>query len=246
MKPRVLFIVALTALLPALGRIYAADAPKLLYDLGHGQTSFAQGMEPLAARIGVGYAESKEPLTAATLAGSRLLYLRTPGKTITAEERADIVRFVREGGSLLVIIDEEARQSLASTGVNELVAAFGLKFTTDLPYLHNCGAVAKAGAIHRADREIPYSGGRAVEGGTPFAFVLDRDGKPGEPIATSVEVPGGGRVIAMGEAMASILTIGKREGVRLSGPPRDARNTTYWGGDSIPFMEEVIAWLVKR
>jgi len=237
-------IIASTVL--AGGRLNAADSPKLLFDLGHGQRSFAQEMEPLAARIGVAFAEKKEPLSAATLAGVRLLYVRTPGEGFSAEEKASIVRFVREGGSLLVVIDEEARQSIAKTGVNDLIAPFGLKFTPDLPYVHNCGALAKAGAIHRADREIPYSGGRAVEGGTPFAFMLDQEGKPAQPMATSVMVPGGGRVVAIGEAMATLLTLGKPEGVRLSGPPRDARNTTYWGKDSIVFMEEVIAWLVQR
>jgi len=49
----------------------------------------------------------------------------------------------------------------------------------------------------------------------------------------------------MGEAMAS-LYLGSRAGVRLSGVPRDRTGTTYWGKDSMPFMEEVIGWLLKR
>jgi hypothetical protein len=35
-------------------------------------------------------------------------------------------------------------------------------------------------------------------------------------------------------------------GERLSGVPRDARNTVYWGKDSELFMDEVTAWLVAR
>jgi hypothetical protein len=50
----------------------------------------------------------------------------------------------------------------------------------------------------------------------------------------------------MGEGMASLLMLGKPEGVRLSGVPRDPRGTVYWGKDREVFMEEVLAWLVKR
>src|SRR5438552_16638347 len=43
--------------------------------------------------------------------------------------------------------------------------------------------IAKAGEINKADREIPYDGGRQVFGGTPFAYQLDRKGKPAQPYA---------------------------------------------------------------
>ncbi len=127
-----------------------------------------------------------------------------------------------------------------------MIAPFGLKLTPDLPYLHNCGGIAKAGAINQADREIPYSGGRAVEGGTPFAYVLDKDGKPAEAFAASATPGKGARIVVMGEGMASLLGLGVPEGVRLSGIPRDPRGTKYWGKDSTVFIEEVFAWLVKK
>jgi hypothetical protein len=120
-----------------------------------------------------------------------------------------------------------------------------MKLTPDTPYLHNCGAIAKAGEINSADREIPYSGGRAVEGGTPFAYQLDADGKPGPAFAAWTKVDGGGRVVVMGEGMASIF-LGVPGATRLSGKPRDAQGTTYWGKDSFKFMEEVMSWLVKK
>jgi hypothetical protein len=41
--------------------------------------------------------------------------------------------------------------------------------------------VAKAGEINKADREVPFSGGRAVEGGKAFVFQLDKAGKPSLP-----------------------------------------------------------------
>ena len=92
---------------------------------------------------------------------------------------------------------------------------------------------------------MPYSGGRAVEGGTPFAFQLDKDGKPAQPFAASKRLERGGRIVVMGEGMASLL-LGVPEGRRLTGPPRDAQNTVYWGKDSAIFMEEVLAWLARR
>ena len=36
------------------------------------------------------------------------------------------------------------------------------------------------------------------------------------------------------------------EGVRLTGVPRDPTRTTYWGKDSAIFMEEMVAWLIKK
>ncbi len=233
-------------LISVLGRLAASDAPKILHDVGHGQVSLAEPMKPIITRLGVEWVEGKGPIDAAGLKGVRLLYLRAPSQPFLPAEKESIVQFVRSGGSLLLVMDEERRQSLATVGADDLIAPFGLKLTPDLPYLHNTGALAKAGAIHRADREIPYSGGRAVEGGMPFAFVLDREGKPAQAMAASTIVPGGGRVVVLAEAMATLLVAGKAEGVRLTGVPRDARNTTYWGKDSVAFMEEVIAWLVQR
>jgi hypothetical protein len=52
-------------------------------------------------------------------------------------------------------------------------------------------------------------------------------------------------VIVMGDGMASAF-LGKAEGVRLTGVPRDPRNTVYWGKDSEKFMEEALAWLLER
>ncbi len=110
------------------------------------------------------------PVTAAALEGARILYLRAPSKEFTATETEAIVAFVKGGGSLLLVLDEERRQSLEKTGVNNLISPFGMRLTPDTEYLHNNGGVAKAGEINKADREVPFSGGRAVESGTAFAF----------------------------------------------------------------------------
>ena len=94
---------------------------------------------------------------------------------------------------------------------------------------------------------IPHHSGYvepAVEGGTPFAWQLDKEGKPGQVFATSTTVGKTGRVVVLGDAMATLF-LGTREGVRLTGVPRDPTRTTYWGKDSGIFMEELLTWLVK-
>jgi hypothetical protein len=218
---------------------------RLYFDRAHGEAAPPAPMAGIAERLNVEITSSTEPISRSSLAGSRLLYLRAPSQAFSAEEKEAIVAFARQGGSLLLVLDEESRQKLATTGVNDLIAPFAMRLTPDTEYLHNCGGIAKAGEIHAADREIPYSGGRAVEGGTPFAYQLDKDGKPAQPFAAWKKLEGGGRVVVMGEGMASLF-LGSTEGKRLTGVPRDPAGTSYWGKDSGVFMEEVLAWLVKR
>jgi hypothetical protein len=91
---------------------------------------------------------------------------------------------------------------------------------------------------------VPFSGGRAVEGGTPFAWQLDKDGKPSQVFAAFTTVGATGRVAVLGDAMATLF-LGTAEGVRLTGVPRDPSKTTFWGKDSAVFMEELLTWLVK-
>jgi hypothetical protein len=219
--------------------------PRILFDRAHGQGPLPPPTSATVDKLGAAVETSSAPLTAATLAGVRVLYLRAPSTTFTTEERAAIVAFVRGGGSLLLVMDEERRQPLAQVGANDLIEPFGLRLTGDTPYLHNTGALAKAGVINAADREVPYSGGRAVEGGAAFAFQLGEDGKPAQPFAASATVAGGGRVVVMAEGMASLF-LGVPEGKRRTGVDRDAVNTAYWGKDSAIFMEEVIGWLLRR
>jgi hypothetical protein len=201
----------------------AATPARFLNDIAHGEGLHRPEMQTLAKKHWLEISDSKAELTPELLADVRLLYLRAPSTEFSAAEKAAVIAFVKRG---------------------DVIAPFGVRLTPDLPYLHNRGGLAIAGEINAANRELPYSGGRAVEGGMPFAFVLDREGKPAEAFATRVKVEGGGRIVVMGEGMASIF-LGKPEGVRLTGKDRDAAGTVYWGKDSAVFMEEVIAWLVK-
>jgi len=221
----------------------ATPAGRLYYDQAHGEFAMGGAVSETANTLNLEVVASTEPITADKLAGIRLLYLRAPAQEIPAEERAAIVDFVRNGGSLLLVLDQEQRQSLAKTKVNEIIAPFGLQLTADTEYLHNCGAITRAGVINKAGRELPYSGGRAVEGGTAFAWRLDKDGKPAEPFAAYAQI-GRARIVVLAEGMAA-LHLGTKEGARLSGVPNDPAHTIYWGKDSAVFMAEVLAWLIE-
>jgi hypothetical protein len=237
---KILLLISLSLAAPYI----QAGENRLVYDLAHGVKSVTAQLEGLGRTVGFEIQPAREPLTSDTLRGARLLYLRTPIQAYGSEEKRAIIDFVRTGGSLLVVLDEERNTSLAASGINEILEPFGLELTADTEYLHNTGAIAKAGLINSADRELPFSGGRAVRGGTAFAWQLDREGGAAQSFASYAQA-GPARVVVMSDAMASAF-LGKTEGVRLTGVPRDPRNTVFWGKDSEKFMEEVLAWLLER
>jgi hypothetical protein len=109
---------------------------------------------------------------------------------------------------------------------------------------HNSGAIAPAGPLNATPREIPYSGGRAVEGGTGYAFIVDEKGQPG-PLAQAAfaTTSSGGKVIAMGDGMPALL-LGRPDGIRRQGKTR--QDTLYWGKDAREFMTDALAWLLKK
>lgn len=242
-----------TAPLRAQGSV--APRQKILVDASHGQTMFrnAAGQPTpvheqyvaIANRLAADFEVSTEKPTRSKLEGYRTFILMAPATRPDDETVETLMEFVRNGGSLLMGIDEERRQKVLPSRLNDIAGAFGLSFTGDTPYIHNRGALAPVGRVNQASREIPYSGGRAVAGGTPFSFVINADGTPSTMAhAAWVELPSGGRIVAMGDLMAPLL-LGRPEGQRMVGGlvPGDS---VYWGPDSAIFMTEVLAWLTNR
>jgi hypothetical protein len=244
MKNRMLLLAAISLCFIRADLLWGqgANRVRLVFDQAHGEQPPPAQLDAVARKLGLEIQTSAGTITPAALEGARILYLRAPSKEFTAAETDAIVAFVKAGGSLLLVLDEERRQSLEKTGVNNIISPFGMRLTPDTEYLHNNGAVAKAGEINKADREVPFSGGRAVEGGTPFAFQLDKEGKPAQPFGAYKRLDKGGRIVVLGEGMASLF-LGDPNGVRLSGGPNSA--TTYWGKDSAIFMEELLTWLSR-
>jgi hypothetical protein len=232
------FSIAVLAALLSSSAASAQSPPRICAD-PHGQAPPA-AYTPIAAKLGAEIVRLAAPVTAGSLERCRVLLMQLPSQEIKADEREAIVGFVNAGGSLLVALDEERRAPLEPTRINDLIAEFDIKLTADTEYLHNTGAIAKQGPINAADRELPFSGGRAVEGGTPFAWQLDRDGKARQAFAAFAAPCG--KVVVLGDAMATLL-LGTPDGVRLTGVPRDPSQTRYWGKDSAIFMEELLTWL---
>ena len=222
----------------------SGSAIRVCADEAHGQAPLLAQYTTIATKLGAEVSSFKTPITPEELKGCRALLLRVPVLEIKADESATIVDFVRKGGSLLLAFDEERRAPLATTRVNDVIAPFGMRLTDDTDYLHNTGAIVRKGTINAADREVPFSGGRAVEGGTPFGWQLNKDGTPGQVFAAWAIVGQAGKVIVLGDAMATLF-LGTPDGARLTGVSRDPTRTTFWGKDSAIFVEELLTWLTK-
>jgi hypothetical protein len=226
------------------GSATSQSAVRICADQAHGQAPLVGQYAAIATKLGAEIVSFNAQITPDALKGCRVLVLRVPVQEIKTDESAAIVDFVRNAGSLLLAFDEERRASLAATRVNDVIGPFGMRLTDDTEYLHNTGAIVRKGAINAADREVPFSGGRAIQGGTPFGWQLNKDGKPGQVFAASATFGQAGKVIVLSDAMATLF-LGTPDGVRLTGVPRDPTRTSYWGKDSAVFMEELLAWLIK-
>ena len=156
-----------------------ASSKTIYFDMAHGEAPWPPPMEELGKRVGYKLEPGRRPITAEAVAGSQLIYLRAPNKTFQDSEKQAIISFVKAGGSLLLVLDEEERQKLAVVGANDMIEPFGLKLSGDTPRIVNTGAMAKAGEINKADREIPYDGGRQVFWRHPICLPTRSRRQPG-------------------------------------------------------------------
>jgi hypothetical protein len=218
----------------------AGQKTSFMFDLSHGQNArIAEGWKEYlldSTRYTLGTHEHQ--LDVEALKGRDVLVLFSPNMPFTTSEKEAIQSFLQKGGSLLLMFDEERRTPL-SVGVNDIIVPFGMELTENAPVRHNCGAIAEKGTVCADRRELPYSGGRSIKGGTVISKVND-DGNYVH--AAFVNVDGGGKLIVMSDAMAALL-MGEPDGIRFSGTgPNDSK---YWGNDSEIFMKEIIAFVAN-
>ena len=232
-----LAVAATTVSLTAL----AQQKKELVFDTFHGQNlrnaEVFNGLLPQDgnAMVTVTQGEINEEI----LKGKEALILFSPTKPLSDSEKTAIGNYLKSGGSLLLIFDEERRTPLQVVGVNDIITPFGMSLTDDAPVRHNCGAIAEKSAICSGRRELPYSGGRSVKGGTVISKVND-DGAYVHSAYTTL--PGNGKLFVMSDGMTGLL-LGGPDGVRFSGTgPSDSK---YWGKDARIFMGEVFAFLLK-
>ena len=218
----------------------ASAQEKLLYDTYHGQNS--RNAEVFSSLLPVKTPASitvnSDEIKPESLKGHQALVLFSPTREFTEREKQVILSYLESGGSLLLIFDEERRTPM-SVGVNDLISPFGMTLTANAPVRHNCGAIAEESVVCKERRELPYSGGRSVEGGT----IISRVNDDGEFVHSAyTELPKGGKIIVMSDGMAGLL-MGGPDGERFSGTgPADSK---YWGKDSKVFMEEIFAFLLR-
>ncbi|MEO1053480.1 MAG: DUF4350 domain-containing protein [Bacteroidota bacterium] len=235
MKITSMFILLITSY-----SVYGQSQPGkvLLYDTYHKNYDVSNAYPDLLSKqSGASIKTSNVPFNDSLLRTAHSLLLFFPQIGLDDREKEAVVRFLEKGGSLLLVFDEEKRTPF--NGINEIIAPFDIQLTeSDIPYVHNCGAIAQAGKVCKARREIPYSGGRAVIGGEMISTVYVDD-----PYVHSayVETKAGGKIIVLADGMAALL-MGSDKGERLTGTvPAD---TKYWGRDSKVFIKEILAFLL--
>jgi hypothetical protein len=242
------FINSVLVILVLTGHYTACDAQqkKILVDVGHGQKFYSDPADNIStdlvptdrlkymtgelAKNGaahksvIGYV--KAPITKDALSKSDLLFIHTPSTQYSANECGAIRQFVESGGSLFIVMEVDYWSTLDQANVNDIVKSFGITFSSDNRD-ESSGGHAVIGKVTKQKYSIPSHGARLVEGGTPFAYSNASDTKP---IGVYAETKNGGKVVAMGEGMAS-LYMNSWQGVN-----------DY---QCAAFMDDVVGWLLK-
>lgn len=168
----------------------------------------------------------KEEITPEDLSSSDLLFIHVPSARYSESEVEAIHEFLRNGGSLFLAFDVDGWATLEQANVNDIINPFEVRFDSDSPDTE-VGAATRQGDITKEPVKIPYHGGRIVNGGTPFAFTT---GPEEIPFGVFTELNGGGKIIVMGDAMASLYMNSWQE-------VDDYRTEE--------FMQEVLRWLLQ-
>jgi hypothetical protein len=245
MKPLTIFAFAMLALLCHTVDCQA-QKKKILVDVGHGQKFYSDPSDNISTDLvptdrlkymtgelakngashdaAIGYI--KAPVTADALSKADMLFIHTPSTKYSSDECAAIRQFVEKGGSLFIVMEVDYWATLDQANVNDIVKPFKITFGADNPD-ESSGGHSANGKITKQKYSIPSHGARLVEGGTPFAY---SNADTSKPIGVYAEAKGGGKVVAMGEGMAS-LYMNSWQGV-----------TDY---QCAAFMNDVVGWLLQ-
>lgn len=216
-----------------------AQHKTVLFDIYH--SNFPGGADlfaELLSETDTEFQVNSEQITSEALADVDGFILYFPKTPISESEKEAIISFINMKGSLFLVFDEERRTP--SNNINDIIKPFGLELTENLPYVHNCGAIAEKSEVCAGRREIPFSGGRGVIGGNVISKVY----MEGDHVHSAYQVlENGSKIMVMSDGMAALL-MGEDEGVRLTGTkPADTR---YWGKDSEIFMKEMLLFFLSN
>jgi len=247
----VLFIAVISA-----KKWIVSNKPKILFDLSHGQFQdvfvdpsyynyVLPGYKEICKELNAEYSEINGTITSKVLEGVKTLVMISPlarstQKPIKEEEKSAIISFIKNGGSLLMFVDEEEyRVILKEYGANDITKKFGIEIGEDIEGLPgNCGAVSFENEIFKGRREIPYSGSRKIVGGIPASVCMEG----GWLHASYVKLENGGKLFVAGETMVALL-MGQPDGERNVHKKMESK---WWGKDSRLYMKELLAWSIKK
>ena len=167
----------------------------------------------------------KTDITPNALANNSLLFVHIPSAQYSAEEVAAVQQYIRQGGSLFLVLDSDYWSTLEQTNVNDLIKPFGIQMGANSQDTRP-GGYAVASAVTPQKTNVIYHGARTLAGGTPFCFNDQSD----ECFGVYQDVEGGGRIVVMGDGMVS-LYMTDWEGVE--------------GYPSQEFMQNVFQWLLE-
>jgi len=223
-----------------------AQKKKILIDVAHGQRFYSDPADKISTELvptkrleymtgeltknAVAHnAEIKYLKTAITpeaLSNVDLLFIHVPFVKYSEDECKAIQQYLGKGGKLFIAIEEDYWATLDQVNPNDILGPFGIKFSSNNPDA-SVGGYSTKGKITKQKYSIPFHGARQVEGGTSFAF-----SNRTEPSSFAVftELKGGGKIIAMGEAMVSLYMTSWQ----------DVNNY-----ECAPFMRDVIGWLMN-
>jgi hypothetical protein len=180
-----------------------------------------------AASLNAAVSYLNAPITPAALAKCDVLFIHIPSAKYTPAETKAIGQYVQQGGSLFMVMDADYWSTLEQVNANDIVSPFGITYKSENPDGQSSGGYATPGEVATKRYSIPYHGARIVEGGTPFCFSNQTEQNP---FGVYTEAKNGGKIIAMGDGMAS-LYMNSWEGVN-----------DY---QCAPFMQDALAWLLK-
>lgn len=226
----------------------SAPTKRVLVDISHGQrfyndpatmsgkdSAFVERIRYMtgalaknAASLNAGLSFLRTKVTQEALATCNLLFIHMPSSKYEPDEVQAIQQYLKNGGSLFIVMEVDYWSTLAQANVNDIVNPFGVVYKSDNPDTKSSGGYTDGGTVTGTRFRIPYHGARIVEGGTPFCFSnLTKD----NPFGIYKEIKGGGKIIAMGDGMASLYM-------------------TSWEGvndyQCSEFMHDALAWLLKK
>ena len=141
----------------------------------------------------------KDEIKPEDLSDCDLLFIHIPSKQYTTNEIKAITGYLKNGGSLFLVMDEDFWSTLKNTNVNDIIKPFGIQFGEQSPDT-TLGGITKAGIITEKPLMITYYSGRIIKGGTPFCF--NKNGK--YPFGVYESLKNGGKIIGMGDGMTSL------------------------------------------